>query len=366
MTMNKQDMSMKWHNFLCYFLLWLRALIAICVAVATDYDEIFVIICILIAIYDCIIAIKLIQRKANAPQMLMWLLGVEAGLSFVFPLMMDDFTDYDFRNVLIQVCFFLINKTYYKKRKHLFTKNTKDKIDSNFKQDTKRDITTYVEDKKYDFRNTTDAHIETYNNIARQHHTVVKQKPATHTVVLSSEQQEASQILKLLKNTGIEYFYHFTSKRNLESIKKHGGLYSWKELEKRGINAPFIGGSGDNGLSHKLDLKTGLADYVRLSFCKDHPMSFRHKQSGEPIVLLAIDITVATLPNTKFSNINATDNMCTVAEGLKGLKLVDFNAVKRTHVSRDDSDFKPHQAEILVKNHIPIKYIKGIYKTHIN
>lgn len=187
-----------------------------------------------------------------------------------------------------------------------------------------------------------------------------KTKQTIRPVNQPTEPEEATEILKLLKENGIEYFYHFTSKRNLESIKKHGGLYSWKELEKRGINAPFIGGSGDNGLSHNLDLKAGLADYVRLSFCKDHPMSFRHKQNGEPIVLLAIDITVATQPNTKFSNINATDNMCTVAEGLEGLKLVDFNAVKRTHVSRDDSDFKLHQAEILVKNHIPIKYIKGI------
>lgn len=207
--------------------------------------------------------------------------------------------------------------------------------------------------------------IEQTNDIKpKQPHTVVKQKQTIRPVNQPTEPEEATEILKLLKENRIEYFYHFTSKRNLESIEKHGGLFSWKELENRGINAPFIGGSGDNGLSHNLDLKAGLADYVRLTFCRDHPMMYRHKQNAEPLVLLAIDITVATQPNTKFSNINATDNMCTVAEGLEGLKLVDFNAVKRTHVSRDDSDFKPHQAEILVKNHIPIKYIKGI--THIN
>ncbi|MBQ9471111.1 MAG: DUF4433 domain-containing protein [Bacteroidales bacterium] len=174
----------------------------------------------------------------------------------------------------------------------------------------------------------------------------------------STESEEAHQIIEMLNDNGISCFYHFTSKRNLASIEEHGGLYSWKEMEKRGINAPFIGGSGDDGLSHRLDEKAGLSDYVRLSFCKKHPMAYRHEQNGEPLVLLLIDIGVAVLRDTQFSSMNATDSKCKVARGLDGLKLLDFNAVRRTYVSRDDPDFKSHQAEILVKNHIPFKCIK--------
>ena len=42
---------------------------------------------------------------------------------------------------------------------------------------------------------------------------------------------------------------------------------------------------------------------------------------------------------------------------LKDLQMVDFRAVKRHYVSRGDDDFGPHQAEVLVKTHIPVKYI---------
>ena len=166
------------------------------------------------------------------------------------------------------------------------------------------------------------------------------------------------EITRLLEKENIEYFYHFTAVENVPLIKKYGGLYSWWSLKQKGINVPFIGGSG--GPSQSLDVQYGLQDYVRLSFCNNHPMQYRHKQNGVQLVLFKVDKEVATWSDTLFSDINATDNNHHCGGSISDLRRVNFSAVKRTYVSREDSDFKPHQAEILVKSFIPIKYIKNI------
>lgn len=171
---------------------------------------------------------------------------------------------------------------------------------------------------------------------------------------------EKDQILDTLLKNSIACFYHFTAEENLEYIKKHGGLYSWYALETKSIQVPFIGGSGDDSPSHFLDKRHGLEDYVRLSFCDDHPMQFRWKNKGVRLVLLKIDVKVAVWKDSLFSDINATDNNHRIGSSLKDLQNVDFLAVKRNYVSRNDPDFKPHQAEVLVKTFIPIEYIMNI------
>lgn len=166
-----------------------------------------------------------------------------------------------------------------------------------------------------------------------------------------------NEIIKVLNDNEIKYLYHFTSVKNIDSIKQNGGLYSWWTLKQKNINVPFLGGEG---IGQKLDLKYGLQDYVRLSFCNDHPMSYRHIQNGEQLVLLKIDIEVTTLKDTLFSDINATDNNHHHGGTLEDLLKINFNAVKRNFVKKEDSDFKPHQAEVMVKTFVPLIYIKNI------
>jgi hypothetical protein len=161
-------------------------------------------------------------------------------------------------------------------------------------------------------------------------------------------------IINLLRNNGINCFYHFTARDNLVLIRQHGGLYSWWSLKQKNIKAPFLGGEG---FGQQLDVRHGLQDYVRLSFCDDHPMIFKHQQNGIDLVLLKIDIEVATWKDSLFSDINATDNNHHHGGSISDLKKVNFDAVKRNYVSRDDDDFKPHQAEVMVKTFIPAKYI---------
>ena len=82
---------------------------------------------------------------------------------------------------------------------------------------------------------------------------------------------------QVLKNRGIKKLYHFTDRDNLESIIKHGGLYSWKDCDDKGIKIAKPGGSST---SHSLDKRDGLEYYARLSFVPDHPMMYVAMDDG--------------------------------------------------------------------------------------
>ena len=177
---------------------------------------------------------------------------------------------------------------------------------------------------------------------------------------IEEEQQrnpENIYIGNILNLHSVKCFYHFTSRKNLASIRNNGGLYSWQYLKKHNIDIPVQGGGE---LSQGLDRYNGVADYVHLSFCNDHPMAYRHIQNGEDIVVLEISTDVAMLDGTMFSDMNAVDSRANCAPGLKGLKLVDFVATSKRYVKSDDPLFKYKQAEILVKTHVPLKYILNI------
>lgn len=175
---------------------------------------------------------------------------------------------------------------------------------------------------------------------------------------LSAERKENwEDFYQVLESNDIRFLYHFTDKRNIPSIKRHGGLFSWHYCETNNINIPRQGGDYD---SRELDKKYRLQDYVRLSFCDDHPMKYRLQQSGSDMVVLRIKIDVALLKDTLFSDINAADRLHTHGGSLLDLKRVNFDATKRHFVSKNDEDFKPHQAEVMVKTFVPLKYIVNI------
>lgn len=175
---------------------------------------------------------------------------------------------------------------------------------------------------------------------------------------LSSDLKEDWQDFKrVLDVNGVRYFYHFTDDRNILSIKRRGGLLSWYYCQEHHIDIPCPG--GDYG-SRELDKKYELQDYVRLSFCDDHPMKHRLEQSGSEMRVLKIKIDVAFIKDTQFSDMNATDKRHTHGKQLRHLQMVDFDATKKHFLRKDDPKFKPHQAEVMVKTFIPLKYIENI------
>lgn len=162
---------------------------------------------------------------------------------------------------------------------------------------------------------------------------------------------------RVLQENGITTFYHFTDFHNLKSIKEQNGLYSWHYADSNGIVINFPGG---DTLSRDLDKRYGLQDFVRVSLCTDHPMQYRLEQRGRNLALLKVDIEVAYYENTIFCNINATDSSHKKGNHLEDLERIRFSATKRNFVSREDPDFKHHQAEVLVKTWIPLEHITNI------
>lgn len=177
------------------------------------------------------------------------------------------------------------------------------------------------------------------------------------TNLTTIKSDDANVILQYLRDNGIVYFYHFTDTRNIEMIKKFGGLYSWDYSERHNIPVKDYG--GDNQ-SRGLDARHGLQDYVRLSFCRNHPMAYRKYQEGHSMVLLKIKIDVAALKDTLFSNTNAASNDHYHGLGLSALKRVNIHATKQRYVSREDPIFHEHQAECMVKTFIPKEYILNL------
>lgn len=173
----------------------------------------------------------------------------------------------------------------------------------------------------------------------------------------SVKSTDAEEILTYLRDKGVHYFYHFTDRRNIDMIKKYGGLYSWDYSINHNIPVKDYGGDEQ---SRGLDARHGLQDYVRLSFCDDHPMAYRKHLEGHVLVLLMIKIDVAALKDTLFSNTNAAANDHYHGLGLSALKRVNIQATKQHYVGRENPIFHEHQAECMIKTFIPKEYILNL------
>lgn len=154
--------------------------------------------------------------------------------------------------------------------------------------------------------------------------------------------------------------YHFTDRDNLESIIKNGGLYSWKDCERKGIK---IAKPGGDQLSRDLDRRDDLQHYVRISFTTQHPMMFVAMRDGRVSnpVILEIDPEVIYWQDSKYANMNATRNEANRGNTLEDFKKIHFQSVKaRSHFDLAEEEQPYFQAEILVKNFIPLEFIKNI------
>lgn len=166
--------------------------------------------------------------------------------------------------------------------------------------------------------------------------------------------ENMAEYRRILEENGVRRLYHFTNRENLASIRKHGGLFSWFYCELNDWDIPSPGGNPD---SRSLDVWYGLHDYVRLSFCSDHPMQARLDGN---LVLLEIDPDAALWEGTLYSDMNAADSMHRHGDDLDMLRNIHFDATKKTYVSQCDPDFKYHQAEVMVRTHVPSRYILNL------
>ena len=165
---------------------------------------------------------------------------------------------------------------------------------------------------------------------------------------------------KLIEQHHITTLYHFTDRENLESIIKNGGLYSWADCEQKGISISKPGGSLD---SRNLDRRDNLQNFVRVSFVREHPMMYVAMNDGRisnPVVL-EIDPEVIYWQDSLYADRNATKKGALVGSSIDDFSQLHFNSFKaKKHFDLDADEQKFYQAEVLVKNHIPLQFIKNI------
>lgn len=165
---------------------------------------------------------------------------------------------------------------------------------------------------------------------------------------------------KLIEQHHITTLYHFTDRENLESIINNGGLYSWADCEQKGISISKPGGSMS---SRDLDRRDNLQNFVRVSFVREHPMMYVAMNDGRisnPVVL-EIDPEVIYWQDSLYADRNATKNGALVGSSIDDFSQLHFNSFKaKKHFDLDADEQKFYQAEVLVKNHIPLQFIKNI------
>lgn len=164
----------------------------------------------------------------------------------------------------------------------------------------------------------------------------------------------------ILEQQGIKKLYHFTDRNNLESIIKSGGLYSWADCDTHNI---YIQKPGGNQLSRNLDMRDGLQDYVRISFVVQHPMMYAAMNDGRISnpVILEIDPEVVYWQHTQYADRNATKDGAQVGKWINDFRKIHFDTVKtKRYFDLLEEEQAFYQAEILVKNFVPLQYITNI------
>lgn len=164
---------------------------------------------------------------------------------------------------------------------------------------------------------------------------------------------DAEAIIQRLRHEKIPALFHFTSIENLPLIKEMNSLCSKEVLEKAGKWPPPE--PGGNELSHNLDRANQIWDKVSFNFTPYTPFAYRKKQQRH-LCFFVVDIRVASREGVVFTDTNAASGNQQRDEGMDGLNLVDFNAVRSKPRGWDRAGWIiPVQAETLVPNQVGLE-----------
>jgi hypothetical protein len=155
-------------------------------------------------------------------------------------------------------------------------------------------------------------------------------------------------------------FYHFTDRKNLDSIRKHG-LLCTSELKRLKLFDKVVPGGDSN--SQTSDHATGTDKYVCLCFTSNHPMCHVANQDGriaDP-VYLRIDPEIITLSGVMVTNAASNQKGVERIPASSGLSSLDLDVI---YTRMDWTNAEIHarlslaeKYEILVPKQVPIKYI---------
>ena len=163
---------------------------------------------------------------------------------------------------------------------------------------------------------------------------------------------DAEDVLRTLRDKGVDRLYHITDRENWASIKKYG-LLSLDLLNQKEINPEKS--CGDK-ISRKRRIKTGLGDLVHLSFFKD-PICLVQAKDAEWIkapVVLEISLDVFREDDTIIS---PTDALAAKSQGIPFISALEEIRSLDIDVSQDSERQNDLLlSEILVKGFVPTSY----------
>ena len=169
------------------------------------------------------------------------------------------------------------------------------------------------------------------------------------------------QIFEILKRNKISKLYHFTDRKNLDSIKKYG-LLSAEEVNRQGVYPRYASSES----SRARDSRMGISDYVRLSFVKNHPMMFTAMTAyGLNPIILEINPLIALMPKVFFSDKNTLRTGAQIGPSASDLEKVKFDVIQANKAYYELSDLMAkdaYQAEVLIKKRIGPEMILNIDK----
>lgn len=171
---------------------------------------------------------------------------------------------------------------------------------------------------------------------------------------------KSEEYKEIIARERISKLYHFTDRDNLDSIIAAGGLYSWADCVANNI---MIAKPGGDNTSRSLDRRDGLQHFVRLSLCRDHPMKYVAMNDGriDNPVLLEISPEVIYWSETRYADRNTTKNGAQIGSDIDDFEEIHFSSVRASNqfnLPEEEKEF--YQAEVLVKNFIPLEYILNI------
>lgn len=155
-----------------------------------------------------------------------------------------------------------------------------------------------------------------------------------------------------LENNEIDRLYHFTSIRNLESIKKIG-LCSNDYLEQLGVLPDYVSSSD----SRKRDKDMGLGDYVRFSFEHEGQMLIKKIAQGDSIAnykILEVSPMLIFLKGTKYSKYNTLYRDAIISDNIQVIENLPFPRFhKKKYFQLDEEEKHLYGSEVLVKHNVP-------------
>lgn len=161
----------------------------------------------------------------------------------------------------------------------------------------------------------------------------------------------------------ITALYHFTDRRNIESIKRLGGLLPYSILLESGVAIPAAGG---NDWSHEADVIRGVHGDVHLCLRNSHPMEHVARQEGRisEVVYLQIDASVLQWPGVRFTSDVANKAGVVPIPIANAEPMIDFQ-VLYTHTDWKDPAIlerlkQAEKCEVLVPHVIPLGLIRNI------